>query len=135
MACAMLAVFSIGLAAYGKPEGQKPFFVTAAPEATLALRFSDAADGSVTATDAATGRELVRLPPGEGGFVRVAMRSLTLARQKAGIGRAEPFQLSRLPGGRHVLRDPATGRAMLLDAFGRSNAGAFAAILENRGES
>jgi putative photosynthetic complex assembly protein len=51
-------------------------------------------------------------------------------RKRENIGSEPPFRLSRLVDGRVTLEDPAIRRRIDLDAFGRSNVGAFSAILE-----
>lgn len=128
MACGALVAVAIGIAALGKPAGEVPRFASAPAAAEVTLRFEDAADGSVVARGA-QGAEIARFPAGEGGFVRVALRSFATTRRKQDVGAGEPFVLARLGNGETVLRDPSTGRAVLLDAFGDTNAGAFAVLL------
>lgn len=128
LACGALVALSIAIAALGKPAGEVPRFAAAPAQAEVALRFEDAADGAVVARGEG-GAELARFAIGEGGFVRVALRSFAATRKKQKVVTEEPFVLARLGNGELVLRDPATGRAVLLDAFGQTNAGAFAVLL------
>lgn len=130
LACGALACLGIAMAAFG-PKSHPPRTIDPAEvSASIALYFADAPDGSVIASDAATGAVVKRLPPGDGGFVRTTMRNLAHARKRVGHGPEEPFTLDRLENGELLLSDPATGRIILLNAFGHSNSGAFAAFLD-----
>lgn len=99
---------------------------------SLELKFVDQSDGSVIAYDAGTGTELERIEPGNGGFIRVTMRSFASERKVRGLGAEVPFTLVRMTDGDLVLQDPLTKRTMLLDAFGPSNEGVFAQLLDDR---
>lgn len=134
IACGLLVAAAILIAAVGKPEGAKPAFAVAQPEASLGLLFTDAPDGTVTVNDATSGKALRRLPPGEGGFLRTTVRNLAMARKRAGNASEAGFTLARLPGGSLVLRDPVLDRAVLLDAFGQTNKNEFAALFAAKGE-
>lgn len=134
MACGALVAVAIAIAALGKPAGEVPRFAVAPAAEEVTLRFEDAADGSVVARGA-DGAELTRFAIGEGGFVRVALRSFAATRKKRNVGAGEPFVLAKLGNGETVLRDPATGRVVLLDAFGQTNAGAFAVLLDRQGRN
>lgn len=102
-------------------------------ERKMELRFRDLPDGTVVALDAATGEELERVVPGKGGFIRVTMRSFAAERIRKGFGPEVPFTLARMKGGNLVLEDPLTGRNMLLNAFGPSNEGVFAELIDQKG--
>ena len=67
--------------------------------------------------------------PGEDGFLRGTLRGLAQARQRDGLGPERPFSLTRYDDGRLALADEATGRRVPLEAFGPTNAGAFARLL------
>lgn len=97
---------------------------------TRELRFEDAPDGSVLVRDAGDGRTVTALAPQTNHFVRGTVRGLVRERKRERIGAEPPFRLSRLADGRLTLEDPATRRRIDLDAFGRSNVGAFSAIME-----
>ena len=97
----------------------------------MELKFVDQADWSVVAYDAASGGELERINPGSGGFIRVTMRSFAAERINRGLGPEVPFALLRMSDGDLLLQDPATGRTMLLNAFGPSNEGVFAQLLDH----
>jgi putative photosynthetic complex assembly protein len=94
------------------------------------LRFADLPDGGVAVYDAQRAAQPIRvLPPGSNGFVRATMRNLVHERRSNGIGPAAPFRLAASADGRLILEDPATGRRIELEAFGPTNAGAFAVFL------
>jgi putative photosynthetic complex assembly protein len=95
------------------------------------LQFADRTDGGVDVIDAATGSAIDTIRPGEGGFVRATMRGLASERKRTGVPLAPPFHLYETAAGHLILRDPETGRLVALDAFGRTNAGAFEAFLGN----
>ncbi|MGE0311918.1 MAG: photosynthetic complex assembly protein PuhC [Lautropia sp.] len=93
------------------------------------LKFRDEADGGVLITDAASGTVVHRIAPGTEGFTRALMRGLARDRRTSGVGSEVPFTLSELADGRLQLVDPATRRVVVLNAFGPTNAGAFAGLL------
>ena len=99
--------------------------------AMVMVRFSDAADKSVVATDATTGRELARYAPDTNGFLRATLRGLVGDRMR--VNGAEqpdvPFEVIGWADGRLSLQDPATKRDVELEAFGITNEAAFAALL------
>ncbi|MDQ0315456.1 photosynthetic complex assembly protein PuhC [Amorphus orientalis] len=99
--------------------------------ASIDLRFEDRSDGAVQVTAADDGRVVQVYPPGTNGFVRGVMRGLARERRLSGIGAAPPFRLILNTDGRLTLEDTATSRDIALDAFGPTNAQAFASILTN----
>lgn len=101
------------------------------PENVLrALRFVDAADGSVRVIDARSG-VLIEALVGEEGFVRSTVRGLAMERRRQGIGPETPFLLVRRADGGVNFEDPTTGRKVSLEAFGSTNAAAFKRLLAN----
>ena len=93
------------------------------------LRFGDLPDGGVSVADADTGNLITVLAPGSNGFVRATLRNLAQERRRSGIGSAAPFRLIASRDGRLILEDPTIGRQIELEAFGPTNAGAFARLL------
>jgi putative photosynthetic complex assembly protein len=93
------------------------------------LRFEDQPDGSVVAYDARTGEPSHVVEPGTGGFVRATLRTFARERRSHGVGPEAPFRLAVRADGRLTLEDTATGRRVALEAFGATNAGAFARFL------
>ena len=117
-----------GLARMSGIGGVQPHL--SSPVETRTLRFEDREDGAVLIRNAADGRVVDILAPNTNHFVRGTVRGLVRTRKREGIDATPPFRLSRLADRRLVLEDPATARRIELDAFGRSNAGAFSAIMD-----
>jgi putative photosynthetic complex assembly protein len=131
IACAALLGVALLLVAFGRTgDGPKTIDPASVVE-KVPLAFQDLPDGTVVALNADTGVELKRIAPGEGGFIRVTMRSFAAERLNRGFGPEEPFDLIRMNDGDLLLSDRVTGRVMLLDAFGPSNEGVFAQLLED----
>ena len=102
--------------------------VTAAVE-SRDLHFADQRDGSISVTDALTGRTVAVVPPGTNGFLRGTLRGLARERKRQDIGAGPAFKLVRWADGRLTLEDPTTRRVIDLAAFGPTNSGAFAELL------
>lgn len=125
-----LVAFAIVAALAGRVTGIGIVKDGSAPVAeSREVRFEDAPDGAVIVRSAETGRVVDVLAPNTNHFVRVTLRGFVKARRREHIDSGPPFRLSRLVDGKTVIEDAATRRRIDLDAFGRPNAGAFAAIL------
>ena len=98
----------------------------------IMLRFDDLDDGGVAVSDAANGQLLYKVEPGTNGFIRATMRGLARERMRSGIGAEAPFKLTRWSNGSISLQDETSGRRLDLDAFGPSNAGAFAQLFATK---
>jgi putative photosynthetic complex assembly protein len=98
----------------------------AKPVATLSLRFEDRDDGGVAVRNAADDRQIYLVEPGTNGFIRASLRGLVRERKRSGIDDHVPFSLTRWSDGELSLDDSSTGRGIRLDAFGETNAQAFA---------
>jgi putative photosynthetic complex assembly protein len=100
-------------------------------EATFArsVLFSDRLDGGISIRDASTGQMIGEISPGEGGFVRGALRGFARERRLENPGMESPFRLAAVPGGAIILEDPVSGRWTDLRAFGATNVQSFADIL------
>ncbi|HJE24191.1 MAG TPA: photosynthetic complex assembly protein [Methylorubrum populi] len=96
--------------------------------ATLAFHAEDRPDGAIDLL-AESGRLVARIAPGQDGFIRGTLRGLAQARQREGLSRLPPFTLTRFDNGTLSLDDAVTGRRVALQAFGPTNAGAFARLL------
>jgi len=114
---------------FWSPFGEKPRD-SMRPMAERSLIFADAPGGRVLVTDARSGATVAEIAPGEGGFVRGALRGLARDRTVAGIGREVPFRLVAWSDGRLTLEDPATGTKMEMAAYGQTNAEAFLRFLQ-----
>jgi putative photosynthetic complex assembly protein len=91
------------------------------------LRFEDRPGGDIAIIDAKNRQEVARLQ-GEHGFARGALRTLARERMRRELGPELPFELSAYVDGKLVLRDPATGERIHLEAFGASNVAVFAQL-------
>lgn len=131
IACGCLLAAAIVLAVIGRQERTPPVIDPAAVAASLELKFTDLPDGTVVAANASSGSEIERIAPGAGGFIRVTMRSFASERLQRGLSPDVPFTLLRMADGDLLLTDRLTGRTMLLNAFGPSNEGVFAQLLDH----
>ena len=93
------------------------------------LGFRDLPGGRIEVYDAASEEFITRIDAGEGSFLRGVMRSLVRQRRGTTISADAPFRLDRYADGRLIVRDPQTGEAIDLIAFGPSNVAAFAVLL------
>jgi len=98
---------------------------------TRTLLFTDQANGAVAVVDAVS-RTPVAIETGQQGFLRQTMRGLALFREAQGGPRDLPFTLTYYADRRFILRDPATGRQVELEAFGPTNEAVFARFLRPR---
>jgi putative photosynthetic complex assembly protein len=98
------------------------------------ILFSDRVDGGISIRDAITGSFIGEIQPGEGGFVRGALRGFTRERRLESPGAESPLRLAALPDGAIILEDPTTGRWTDLRAFGATNVQSFASILFKKNE-
>jgi putative photosynthetic complex assembly protein len=97
---------------------------------TRDLRFVDEPGGVVRVYDGEDGNPVATLEPGTGNFIRGVLRGLARERRSHELGMDVPFRVARYPDGRLTLEDRATGRVIELKAFGATNAGAFARLLD-----
>jgi len=104
----------------------------AQPVETLMLRFVDQTDGGVGVLDAEDGKTIYTVQPGTNGFIRATLRGLTRERRRGGIGEEPPFQLTHWSDGTLSLEDATIDRRIGLDAFGPTNAQAFAQLFAAR---
>jgi putative photosynthetic complex assembly protein len=94
------------------------------------LSFADRADGALVVTNAATGKVVHVIQPGEpSGFIRGVLRGLMRERRMNGDSPASPFKLEQWADGALTLTDTVTGRVIELGSFGPDNRAAFARLL------
>ncbi len=98
--------------------------------ASCQLRFEDGPAGAVQVFDWRHGDLLASFPSGDGSFVRGVLRSMTRERRALEAGSDVPFLLARHRDGALTIRDEATGRTILLNAFGPDNAAVFSRLLD-----
>jgi putative photosynthetic complex assembly protein len=127
LAC-VLAVAAARLS--GFETGNAP---AADPVASIRLGFADSENGAVNIYVWDSGADLQTLAPGEGSFIRGVLRSLVRERRSRGLLIDDPFRLTRYDDGSLTLDDPLTGREIALQAFGPTNADAFAVLLDKGG--
>jgi putative photosynthetic complex assembly protein len=101
-----------------------------APADQRPLRFFDEADGTVRVEDGASAQVLGRFGPGEGGFIRAAVRSLVHQRRIRGEGSAVAFELIAWENGTMTLFDPVTDYGIEVASFGPDNRAIFARLLD-----
>jgi putative photosynthetic complex assembly protein len=124
----MLALLSVGFARWaGLDETQVN---TAQVVVSCKLRFEDGPAGSVLVYDWHDGKLLSTFESGSGSFLRGILRSMTRERRSLDAGAEQPFRLARHRDGALTIRDEATGRLIVLDAFGPTNSGVFSGLLD-----
>ncbi|NDA46215.1 MAG: photosynthetic complex assembly protein [Alphaproteobacteria bacterium] len=94
----------------------------------LLLKFEDLDDGGVAIRRAQDQSLLFKVEPGTNGFIRGTLRGLARERLRSGLGAEQPFVLIHWNNGSISLQDESTGRRVDLDAFGITNAQAFAQL-------
>jgi putative photosynthetic complex assembly protein len=127
---ALLIVAVARLAGYPPPT-EIPADVVASRD----LRFEDSAGGAVNVYDWQEGELLNSFQSGDGSFVRGVLRAMTRERKSMDKGAETPFRLARHEDGALTIQDLATGRLIVLNAFGPTNAGVFSELLRDSGES
>jgi putative photosynthetic complex assembly protein len=129
LSAAALIVLTLAGAATARLTGiGKAPSLEASPVQSLALRFRDESNGSVLVLNASDGAVIHTIAPESDGFMRATLRGLAQERRRSGIGDATPFHLTQWSDGRMSLDDPTTGRDVALEAFGETNATAFAQL-------
>ena len=130
---ALLVAFAIATTLFGRVSDIGTLHMPAATAVqTLSLQFEDRDDGSVAVHDATDGAVIYVVNPGVGGFIRATMRGMARERRRSNIGEQPPFLLTRWSDGTISLVDKTTERSIDLDAFGATNAWAFAQLFTSR---
>jgi putative photosynthetic complex assembly protein len=89
------------------------------------LVFTDGPDGRIEVRDAGSRAVLGSIEAGQYGFVKVVLRGFARDRALHEVGAEHPFKLGRTAEGQMLIQDTATGRVLVLGAFGAGNAEAF----------
>lgn len=134
MAAIALLVFSAGAVVFGQTTGiglvkQQ----TGQPVAVRDVIISRGSGDAVIVNDVATGEVIAAYPKDAGGFVRGSLRAFERMRQIAAVPGNAAYRIIQWDTGRVSLSDTATGERLYLEAFGRDNAAAFAALLDHQG--
>lgn len=103
------------------------------PVAMRDIIISRAPGDAVVVNDAASGKAIATYPKDTGGFVRGSLRAFERMRQVAAVPNGVAYRIIKWDTGRVSLSDTATGERIYLEAFGRDNAAAFAALLDSQG--
>ncbi len=90
----------------------------------LPLAFEDGSHGVVVVRHGQT-QQVLQIFEGEASFLRNALRSLSLERQRLHLGSTTPFVLHQTDDRRLALTDPLTNRQIDVAAFGKTNAAPF----------
>jgi putative photosynthetic complex assembly protein len=98
------------------------------------ILFSDRSDGGISVRDASTGQMIGEIAPGEGGFVRGALRGFMRERRLENPGTESPLRVAAMQDGAIILEDPVSGRWTDLRAFGATNLQSFAEFLNKKNE-
>jgi len=110
------------------PLGRSP---AAAPLRSVDLIFQDHDNGSIDVLRAGDHRRVDVIAPGSNAFLRVLLSGLVRERRREHEGdEGLPFRITRWADGRLTIDDIATHKLIELDAFGPSNSGAFARLLD-----
>lgn len=132
IAAAGLVAISLMAVGVARWSGFEPVRLAPAPVVeTHDLHFVDRPGGVVDVMEG--GERIAVLASGYDGFVRVVLRSFTRDRKLRGLGREEPFRISRHADGRLSIEDRATFRTVDLAGFGVDNVAAFARLIEPGG--
>ena len=127
-AAALIALTLVGATASRLTGVGKTQLPNATPIQRLSLRFDDQPNGSVLVRRASDNIVIYTIAPETNGFMRATLRGLAQERRRSGIGETTPFLLTRWSDGRMSLDDATTGRDVALEAFGETNATAFAQL-------
>jgi putative photosynthetic complex assembly protein len=119
-------------AVYGRATNAGVQMSPASVVAERSLRFHDQVDGGVTVIDASDNHRITVIAPGTNGFLRATVRGLAQERMRENADFQTPFRLTAWSDGRLTLLDPTIGRRIDLEAFGATNAEAFAQLLTVR---
>ncbi|WP_377294863.1 photosynthetic complex assembly protein PuhC [Rhizobium sp. SG2393] len=131
-----LLLFATGAVLFGQTTGHGVVRVdNGRAVAVRDIVLGRAAGDVVTVTDAVTGETIASYAADTGGFVRGSLRAFERMRQISAVPVETPYRLIRWESGHVSLSDTATGERITLEAFGRDNAAAFAALLGNQGGS
>ncbi|WP_428527730.1 photosynthetic complex assembly protein PuhC [Roseibium sp.] len=130
---ALLLSFAVAAVVFGQTTGIGVIkHQTGAPVAIRDILITRDAADIVTVTDARSGVVISAFEKDAGGFVRGSLRAFERMRMVAKVPAAAPYRLIQWETGAVSLSDTALGERIYLEAFGKDNAAAFAALLETR---
>ncbi len=130
LAAAALVAFSVVAILTGRiGEVGTVSLASSEPLVQRALKFEDRWDGGIDVIEEPEAEVIHVIEPGTNGFVRGVLRGFARHRKLEGMSHEPPFVLTAWTDGTMSLEDPLTGRKVPLDAFGPTNAEAFARLL------
>jgi putative photosynthetic complex assembly protein len=94
------------------------------------LVFEKLPDGTMAVLRDGDRSLIATLPSAEEGFVAMTIKGLVRERRKFNVAETMPYRLNGLQNGRLSLVDPVIGTRIELVAFGRTNIGSFAQLLQ-----
>ncbi|MGV8938205.1 MAG: photosynthetic complex assembly protein PuhC [Allorhizobium sp.] len=134
LAAVGLLVFSAAAILFGQTTGLGLVMQQAGrPVAVRDVTITRASGDTVVVTDVSTGEVIAAYPQDTGGFVRGSLRAFERMRQVSAVPIDAAYRIIKWDTGRVSLSDTATGERIYLEAFGRDNAAAFAALLDLQG--
>ncbi len=98
------------------------------------LVFRDDAAGVVSVLDAHSRQIIAQFGVGEGAFVRMSVRSMSLNRISHKVRQDLPYRLVRTASGKLSFIDPVTGHFIKLNAFGSVAISSFSHLLPDHSE-
>jgi putative photosynthetic complex assembly protein len=128
IAIGAIIALTLAFAIWSRIEGTDTMPPTGKPVVARDLRFVDRPDGAVLVFRDKDAEPLV-IEPATNGFLRSTVRGLARERKREDVSANIPFRLTQWDDGRLTLEDPTTNRRIDLEAFGSTNAGAFAQLL------
>lgn len=136
--CSLTLVGAARLEVMMSPEARVAAEIAALPEgepvAARTFRLEARDDGSVAAVpvaaDGASAGPARLIGPEEGGFIHGSLRGMARTRHMRGLDAAPVLTITRWSNGRISVEDRAAGTHFDVAAFGRTNAAAFAALLD-----
>lgn len=130
LAAGLLILTSLTFATVARQTGYGATRLELGPIATSRdVIFRDDVPGHISAFDAQSGARIADIANSGNGFVGVVIKGFSRDRTVAGLSLAEPFRISTLADGRSMIEDRATGRIVMLGAFGADNLKAFSQLL------
>jgi putative photosynthetic complex assembly protein len=136
LSAAALLIFSASAILFGQSTGMGLVqSEIGRPVAVRDVTIMRAPGDVVVVTDVASGGVIAAYPADTGGFVRGSLRAFERMREVAAAPQDAPYRIIKWDTGRVSLSDTATGQRIYLEAFGRDNAAAFAALLVHQGGS
>lgn len=114
------------------PAAERRPALTAETQRTITVH--DVAAGGVEVRDATSGTVLAAHGRGQGAFLRQALRSLVMNRERKGVPLRDPFTVMRATDGKLYVVDGASGTRINVTAFGGVARANFAPLLDGAGQ-